>query len=134
MKWTEKDIARASKEGWKYHNGYVAPLLANFQSEFITTFDVVEFLAHKAKTSQWHRDLYMKLPWTDADDYAARKHGWRLWVQGGHSVIWSCNRTRFNTNEDAQDFVREQATKENPDPLCVKAISKLTKLRLLQGT
>ncbi len=134
MEWTEADTKRAAKEGWKYRNGYVAPIQTEFQHGFITTFDVVKYLARKAQTSKWHRDLYMELPWTDADDNAARAYGWRLWVRDGQSVIWSCDRTRFNTSEDAQDYVREQATKENPDPLCIKAISKLTKLRLLQGT
>lgn len=132
MEWTEADVKRAAKEGWKYRNGYVAPLLTS--QSFITTFDVVKYLARKAQTSKWHRDLYMELPWTDADDNAARAYGWRLWVRDGQPVIWSCDRTKFEDNTKAQDFVREQATKENPDPLCIKAISKLTKLRLLQGT
>ena len=133
MKWTEADAARAAKEGWKYRNGYVAPLLTN--QYFITSFDVVKYLARKAQTSQWHRDMYMELPWTDADDNAARAHGWRLWVQSNRSAhIWSCDGTKFSTSEDAETFVKQQASKENPDPLCVKAISKLTKLRLLQGT
>jgi len=134
MEWTEKDIARAAREGWKYRNGYVAPI---FESEgnLISTFDVVKYLARKAQTSQWHRDLYMELPWTDADDYAARAHGWRLWVQSNRTAhIWSCDGTKLATSEDAETFVKQQASKENPDPLCIKAISKLTKLRLLQGT
>ena len=118
----------AKEEGWKIVGGYVARAYnARGQCPFNGTSDVVRFLRQKGKTSDWHRDLYMDLPWSSADDQMTFEEGWRL----AYNEILLRPATKFATNEDAQAYV--QAGIDAGDPLHLKAIKTLVKRRMLYG-
>ncbi len=118
----------AREAGWKIVSGYVARAYnARGQCPFDNTYDVVRFLRQKGKTSDWHRGIYMNLPWSFADDEMSFEEGWRL----AHNEILLRSATKFATNEDAQAYV--QAGIDAGDPLHLKAIKTLAKRRLLYG-
>ena len=128
MEWTDADTKRAAKEGWKRLSGFVARAYdPTGHCPFPNTIYVVEFLRHKGKKSEWHKQVYMSLPWTDADDQMAVSEGWRL--------AWDSIRTRsalfFPTNDAVHEFVVAKA--QAGDPLHVKALSTLAKRRLIYG-
>ena len=126
MKWTDEDVARARKEGWAYQNGYVRQSFG--PSPFYDPISVVEHLREKGKKSKWHRDVYLALPWTSADDGMSRHDGWVLYEHG----MRACS-TRFKNDEELQKHVQQQALARFPDPLCIKALARLAKRRLLEG-
>ena len=72
MEWTDTDVKRAAKEGWKRMSGFVVQTYdTSGRCPFFHTADVVKFLRNKGKKSEWHKQVYMSLPWTDADDQMA---------------------------------------------------------------
>ena len=124
MKWTDEDAERARKEGWVYQNGYVRQSFG--PSPFYDPIAVVEHLREKGKTSEWHRDVYLALPWTAADDALSRLDGWCL----SFGTLFRTNTAKFASDKEAQQYVSEAAAH---DPLCVKALTRLAKRRLLEG-
>lgn len=128
MEWTDADIKRATKEGWKRLNGFVARAYdASGRCPFLHTIDVVEFLRNKGKKSEWHRQVYLSIPWTNADDQMTVSEGWRLTNYSvlTHSTVF------FRTNDAAREYVVTHA--QGGDPLHIKALSTLAKRRLIYG-
>lgn len=128
MEWTDADIKRAAKEGWKRLNGYVTGVYDELgQCPFRHATDVVEFLRNKGKKSEWHKQVYMSLPWTGADDYMTTSEGWRL----AFDSILPRNRVLFETSDKAREYIVTRA--QAGDPLHIKALSTLAKRRLIYG-
>ena len=118
----------AKEEGWKIVGGYVARAYnAHGQCLFNSTSEIVRFLREKGKVSDWHRDVYMNLPWNDADDQMSFEEGWQLARDG----ILRRGTAKFLSNETAHTHV--QTGIEAGDPLHLKAIKTLAKRRLLYG-
>ena len=118
----------AKEEGWKIVGGYVARAHnARGQCQFNSTSEIVRFLRQKGKTSDWHRDVYMNLPWNDADGQMSFEEGWRL----SYNEILLRSTIKFPSNEAAQAHV--QTGIDTGDPLHLKAIKTLAKRRLLYG-
>ena len=118
----------AKEEGWKIVGGYVARAYnARGRCPFSSTSEIVRFLRTKGKTSDWHRDVYLNLPWTNTDDQMSYEEGWRL----AFNEIVLRSTVKFPSNEDAQAHV--QAGTDAGDPLHLKAIKTLAKRRLLYG-
>ena len=118
----------AKKEGWKISNGF--PALAydtRGQCPFRTISAIIRFLRQKGKASDWHRDVYLNLPWTNTDDQMSYEEGWRLTFNA--IVLYST--VKFPSNEAAQAHV--QTGIDTGDPLHLKAIKALAKRRLLYG-
>lgn len=131
MLWTEEDAARAIKEGWRYRNGYVSRAFdSNGVSLFADTIDVIHFLYEKSKTSDWHREVFLNLPWTSADDQLTNSEGWILNRYVGGSINFRALK-RFGSDEEAQRHVQQRATEG--DALCIKALRLIAKQRLLSG-
>lgn len=138
MEWTNADTERAAKEGWKRLGGYVArtydasglcpfPDTVNVVEFLRDTVNVVEFLRAKSKESEWHRQVYMSLPWTSADDQMTVPEGWRL----AATSILTRSTMFFQTNDTAREYVVTRA--QAGDPLHIKALSTLAKRRLING-
>lgn len=128
MEWTDADVKRAAKEGWKRQGGYVARVYdASGRCPLPHTFDVVEFLRSKGRKSEWHKQVYLSLPWTDADNQMLIFEGWQLVRQS----IFAISPRRFYTNDAAREFFVARA--EAGDPLYIKALSTLAKRRLIYG-
>lgn len=118
----------AKKEGWKISNGFPALAYdARGQCPFRTISAIIRFLRQKSKTSDWHRDVYLNLPWTNTDDQMSYEEGWRLTFN--EIVLYST--VKFPSNEAAQAHV--QTGIDTGDPLHLKAIKALAKRRLLYG-
>ena len=119
---------QAKKEGWKVVNGYAARAYdARGQCPFTGIPDVIRFLREKGKTSDWHRDVYLNLPWTNTDEQMSFEEGWVLI----HNQILLRSTAKFPSNEAAQAHV--QTGIDAGDPLHLKAIKTLAKRRLLYG-
>ena len=119
---------QAKEEGWKIVSGYVARAYnIRGQCPFNSTSEIVRFLREQGKTSEWHRDVYMNLPWNDTDDRMSFEEGWRL----AYNEILLRSTVKFLSNEAAQAHV--QTGIETEDPLHLKAIKTLAKRRLLYG-
>lgn len=118
MEWTDDDIKRAAKEGWKLQNGFVAQVYdASGRCPFLTLSDVIEFLRDKGKESEWHKAVYLSLPWTLADDRMLIAEGFRMVLHAPSAP----SRESIVTNAQAGD------------PLYIKALSTLAKRRLIYG-
>lgn len=119
---------QAKEEGWKLVGGYVSRAFdAKGYCPFHCGNDIVAYLHTKALSSEWHRDVYIALAWTAADNELSFKEGWILEFDEIHTRAI----TIFPTDEDAQSFV--QAGIEAGNPLHLKAIRTLAKRRLLYG-
>lgn len=119
---------QAREEGWKIVGGYVARAYnTNGLCPFDSTSGIIRFLRERGKTSEWHRDVYMNLPWNDADDQMSFEEGWVL----AHNEILLRSTNKFSSNEDAQTHVK--AGIDSGDPLHLKATKTLAKRRLLYG-
>ena len=128
MEWTDADTDRAAKEGWRILGGYVVRTYDHFGlSPFPDTASVVEFLRDKGKESEWHKQVYLSLPWTDADDQMAAFEGWCL---TSYSVL-TRSTTLLQTSDTAREHVVTRA--QAGDPLHIKALSILAKRRLTYG-
>lgn len=126
MNWTDADIKRAAKEGWKYLNGFVVRTFDDSGlCPFPHTTDVVKFLRHKGKESEWHREVYLSIPWTGADDRMTIAEGWQLTFE---SIRTRNTVLSFRTNDEAREYVVAHA--QGGDPLHIKALSTLAKRRL----
>lgn len=129
MEWTAADTERAAKEGWKRLGGYIARTYdASGQCPFPYTAHVVEFLRDKGKESEWHRQVYLSLPWTVADDLMTAPEGWYL---ASNSIFTRNPMTSFRTHDAAREHVAAHA--QAGDPLHIKALSTLAKRRLIYG-
>ena len=63
-------------EGWKYINGYVLPIKNS--NPFTSTYDIEDHIRVKGATSEWHKEVYLALPWGHADTRAASAEGWKI--------------------------------------------------------
>lgn len=125
MEWADADRKRAAKEGWKRTNGFVARGYdASGRCPFPHAIGVVEFLRNKGKKSEWHRQVYLSIPWTDADDQMTVTEGWRLTFDS----VLTRSTVFFRTNDAAREYVLTHA--QAGDPLHIKALSTLAKRRL----
>lgn len=128
MDWSNDDAQRAKREGWAYHNGYVSRLFSpNGLSPFYSTNDLIRFIREKGRKSDWHKNVYLTVPWTAADDELAAVDGWRL----TYDSIITRRLSAFANDELAQEYVQLKAA--YGDPLCMKALKVLAKRRLLYG-
>jgi len=127
MKWTAADKKRARIEGWDISNGYpIRVFNTHSHSSFLSVYQIVAHISQCAESSEWHRDIFLSLPWTSADDIQARNDGWDL--SRGIMNIRSFNALVFPTDQHARDYVAQQAAKNNA--LCLKALRKITLHRL----
>lgn len=128
MEWTDADAKRAAKEGWKRQGGFVAQAYgASGWCPFPHTASVVEFLRNEGEKSEWHKQVYMSLPWTDADDQMTVSEGWRLTFDS----VLTRSAAFFPTHAAAREYVVTRA--QAGDPLHIKALSTLAKRRLIYG-
>jgi hypothetical protein len=128
MKWTDDDIKRAAQEGWKLQNGYIAQAYdASGLCPFPTVADVVEFLRIKGKESEWHKEVYVSIPWTLVDSRMAVSEGWYLALGSIHTL----SPVFFETDDAARECVVARA--QAGDPLHIKALSIMAKRRLIHG-
>ena len=128
MEWTDADIERAAKEGWKRTDRFVARAFdAAGRCPFHHATDVVRFLRHKGKESEWHKKVYLSLPWSSIDNQMALVEGWRL---SSDSIV-TRNTAIFETDDVAREYVVTHA--QVGDPLYVKALLTLAKRRLAYG-
>ena len=128
MEWTDADAKRAAKEGWKRLNGFVARAVdSSGLCPFPRPTDVVAFLRHTGKESEWHRKVYLSLPWTYADDQMTIPEGWCL----RSNSIRTRSPVFFETDDTAREYVVAHA--QAGDPLHIKALSTLAKRRLIYG-
>ena len=128
MEWTDADAKRAAKEGWKRLGGFVARAYdASGRCPFPHTIEVVKFLRNKGKKSEWHKQVYMSLPWTYADDQMTVSEGWRLTFDS----VLTRSSVFFRTNDAAREHVVTHA--QAGDPLHIKALSTMAKRRLIYG-
>ena len=119
---------QAREEGWKIVGGYVARAYnAHGLCPFDSTSGIIRFLRERGKTSDWHRDVYVKLLWNGVDDEMSFEEGWRL----AHNEILLRSTAKFSSNEAAQAHV--QTGIDTGDPLHLKAVKTLAKRRLLYG-
>ena len=128
MEWTDADAERAAKEGWKRQGGFVARAYdASGWCPFPHTANVVEFLRNEGKKSEWHKQVYLSLPWTYADDLMTALENWRLTF----GSVLTRSTMFFQTNDTAREYVVTRA--QAGDPLHIKALSTLAKRRLIYG-
>ena len=127
--WTTEDVKRAAIEGWKRQSGFVAPAYdALGRCPFLGIADVVNFLRYKGRESEWHKQVYLSIPWTYADDQMSAREGWRL---TSDSVLTRSTVMYFRTDDAAREYVVTNA--QAGDPLHIKALSTLAKRRLTYG-
>lgn len=127
--WTTEDVKRAAIEGWKRQSGFVAPAYDSLGCcPFFGVVDVVEFLRNKGRNSEWHKRVYLSIPWTYADDQLSVYEGWRL---TSDSILTRSTIMSFKTNDAAREYVVTNA--QAGDPLHIKALSTLAKRRLTYG-
>lgn len=124
MEWTEEDAKRAAAEGWEYRHGYVAQIRS--AGKFFSPYEVVAHLRKKGITSEWHREIYLSLPWTNADEQLTMGEGWRAVFDRVYASPYM-----FASNEEAQAAVQARACADPPDPLCIKALAYIAKNRFL---
>lgn len=129
MEWTDADTERAAKEGWKrLMSGFVTRAYDDSgRCPFFHTIDVVEFLRNMGKKSEWHKQVYLSIPWTDADDQMTASEGWLLTFDS----IRTRSTVFFRTNDAARKYVIAHA--QAGDPLHIKALSTLARRRLIYG-
>lgn len=128
MNWTDDDIKRAAKEGWKLQNGFVSQAYdTSGWCPFLTVSDVIKFLRSKGKKSEWHKEVYLSLPWTFADDRMLLAEGWQMGLQS----IFPAKSAVFAPNVASRESIVAKA--QAGDPLYIKALSTLAKRRLIYG-
>lgn len=134
MDWTEEDRERARKEGWAYQNGYVRNVYDCMGiPRFNDHYSVIAHLREMARTSEWHKYVYLNLPWTDADNFLARHEGWSINTTDGiiRPTYRSYDKPFEQANEEAQEYVLKEA--QQGDPLYIKALTLSAKKKLLGG-
>ena len=126
---TEKQREEARAEGWKVQGNYVARAYDyNGGCPFDNTFAVVEHICHRGKESEWHRELFMSLPWTSADSDLLFVHGFTFRVTSGIASVHGL----MTPVEAGQRLAALAAAGE--EPIFAKALANATKQKLLQGT
>lgn len=119
---------QAKEEGWRFVGGYVSRAYnAKGECPFGSVYEIVAFIREMGEVSEWHKDLYISLPWSKADDEMSFIEGWRL----TYAAIIPRSALKFPTDEALRVFVDEQMNKG--DPLYIKAVITMTKRRLLYG-
>lgn len=133
MDWLPQDVERAAKEGWKRQNGFVTRIVdASGRSAFTSDMQLMLYLYRQGISSQWHREVFISLPWTGAHDEMAEMQGWCIGRNHGVFTLSAHKGLKgFKTNTDAAEFVSKQA--QQGDPLCMKAAVTISKRRLLSG-
>lgn len=121
MEWTHEDDQRAKEEGWRRYGDFV---MVQYTPEgglrFSGAYEIISHLRHRGIQSEWHKNVYLSLPWVVADDMMALSEGWRL-------------KTLQSESDDAAcQYVLERA--KSGDPLHIKALAVLAKRRLTQGS
>lgn len=118
MNWIDEDHKRAATEGWCFRSGYVDRIIRpDGTSEFSGPYTVMYYIYERARQSEWHREAFMSLPWTAADASLASSQGWN--ASGMLRDWWQPN-----------DAFNQHLAKK--DPLCEKALTLITKNRLLK--
>lgn len=126
--WSEENALRAKHEGWVVYGGYVRPQYDERGSgKFNSATHLIAFLRRKAATSDWHRQVYLQLPWTHADSHLAQIDGWDF---SGLEIV-TRNRRIFDTHELAAAGVARAA--QAGEPLAMKATITLAKNRLIRS-
>lgn len=134
MDWTEEDKKRAFEEGWTYLHGYVR---STYDHRGIPRFNnhhsVIAHLREMARTSEWHKRVYLNLPWTIADNHLARQENWVIDLNTGNVLTtFRCiDESLEQANEKAQEHVLKKA--QQGDPLHIKALTLSAKKKLLRG-
>lgn len=134
MDWTKEDKERAFEEGWAYQHGYVRNVYDHRGiPRFNDHYSVIAHLREMARTSEWHKYVYLSLPWTIADDYLANHENWILNLNTGNVLAkFRCvDESLEQANEKAQEYVLKMA--QQGDPLHIKALTLSTKKKLLGG-
>lgn len=127
MNLTPEQEALAASEGWFYASGYVHP---KNSGPFISSEAVVRHLSIKAETSEFHRDLYLQLPWMPSDNLIAKSMGWWIYTsRNGHEAV-SYNPRMHDSQEAVEQYIRDRA--DAGDVVCQKVISKTIRNKLLQ--
>lgn len=121
-----EDLTRTLADGWTMCAGY--PIHSFDQNRFNTQYELYQFLYAQAKIDSWYRNIFNKIPWNYAYDKLAAMQGWAILLYSQQSPFICRYGTRFLSNEEAANFVYKQA--ELDDPLCAKAVQKLTAIRL----
>jgi hypothetical protein len=121
--WSFEDHHRSIQEGWQFKNGYVKPYFnSQGQSPFSNGTYVLLHLHEKARTSEWHKALYMVLPWTPADGLIASRLGWNLSKMTHKSAFITGSNTNYERCLAAEY------------PVAQKAAITLAKIRFLNAT
>ena len=119
---------QAKEEGWKVIGGYVSRAYnAKGESPFNSVYEVIAFIIEKGRTSEWHREFYLNLPWNGADDTVSFAEGWRL----AYAAIIPRSSVRFPTDEALKEFFDRKISEGHP--LYIKAMTTMVKRRLLYG-
>lgn len=131
MDWSKEDRIRAKAEGWNLVNG---ALIRVFRPDGTAVFAgpgaVADYIAKRAETSEWHRDVYLQHPWTGMDQHRAGSEGWVLTT--GNSIAHTIIRdSQFLTPQEAHAHVLARA--QEGSLLHTKAIAQVAKHRLLNG-
>lgn len=124
MQWTKADARKARKEGWDYSHGYLRIITQPDGFYRISSIHALlkSILDKAQRGSSWHENIFMSLPWTEADNMIANKIGF----------VISQNRFFF---PDAKFFDMEDITARANDGclICRKALATLTRRKLLHG-
>ena len=105
---TPFDHDRAVAEGWNIIHGTPSRVYdKNGMCKFFSSHEIMHHLRMKGVSSEFHRDAFMSLPWTDYHHAVSMKNGWQV---------------RQDGNLSNREKVIQAA--EDGDPLAVKALSE----------
>lgn len=127
MQWTGVDARKARGEGWDYAQGYLRLVARPDGSYRFGSFRaLLESILSKAQqNSSWHENVFMSLPWTDADNVIASRMGFV--VSQGTFI--------FTSYPSAKVYTVDEITARANDGclICQKALATLTRRKLLHG-
>ena len=125
---SEEEAAIAQSEGWTKLGNTVRPVAgADGVYRFYSQGELYKFLRHKAKTSEFHFDVYRNLHWNAHDvTVGLHEYGFSLWpTVGSLHDRTGCT----SVQEHMETIVQNSET----DPVCAKALRIITKYRLTSG-
>lgn len=81
--------------------------------KFSSVHDVLRHIRLKGVSSEWHRQVFLSLPWNDWHHATAHKEGWAI-------------------RRDGELINRDKVLKgvELNDPLCLRALTEATRRKL----
>lgn len=133
-----EEIARAHNEGWTVWNDtYLSPIFnSTGLRKFFGPDDVYEFFMQQIKNgSQWHRDIFLALPWSPYDALLAKQENWGISFTGEIIDIGEISPNQYyptlsigRVNEKTTAQVIKRA--QEGDVLCIKAIKSITAYKL----